>query len=145
MFKHTTFAVLLLGSIVSPSAFSGLSAAAQPAQVPGRCLHGPNEARSQAARREQAYKMAQQINRAENGPIAIPFGKREYRPFDQLRDLPAVPNGFHLQFHTDGATYMFSLKDTLDACRFAIYSDQDQDIYEGAPHSVAHILPVETR
>jgi hypothetical protein len=143
MWKHIIIAGLLLGPIgASPARL-----AAQPAQMPGRCLHGPNEPRNQQLRREQAIKVAQQINRVEyGGAVLTPPARREFLPLDQLRGVPAAPAGFHLQFHTDGATYTFSLKDTLDACGYAIYSDQDQGIYGGTPlNAGARVVPVETR
>jgi len=34
---------------------------------------------------------------------------------------------------SDGATYKFSLKDTLDPCRFAFFSDQEGLIFEANP------------
>lgn len=142
MVKHMMIAGLLLASLASPAS----PHAAQPAQMPGRCLHGPNEPRNQQARREQAIKTALQINRAEHGgPAIIPPVKKNFPPLDQLRDVPPAPAGFRLQFHTGGATYMFSLKDTLDACEYAIFSDQDQGIYEGTPRNSVRVVPVETR
>jgi len=141
--KYMIIAGLLLGSIASPAP----APAAQPAQLPGRCLHGPNEPRNQQLRREQALRVAQQINKAEyGGPAVSPPAKREFRPLDQLRGVPPAPAGFQIQFHTDGPTYMFSLKDTLDACGYAVFSDQDQAIYGGTPlNAGARIVPVETR
>ena len=142
MLKRMIIGGLLLGSMASPAALH----AVQPAQIPGRCLHGPNEPRSQQARRQLAIKVAQQINRAEySGSGFVPSAKRDFRPLDQLRDVPSAPAGFRLQFHTDRSTYMFSLKDTLDACEYAIFSDQDQALYEGTPNNGARVVPVETR
>jgi hypothetical protein len=100
-------------------------------QVPPRCLHGPDERPAHQARREQALTLAQQIHRAENpGPTAIPLQRRTFRPFDQLANLPPTPDGFKVQLDTDGATYAFSIKDTLDPCRYAVFSDQELSIYE---------------
>ena len=58
---------------------------------------------------------------------------QKYRPLNELPNLPALPAGFDLQFHTDGLTYTFSLKDTRDACHYAIFSDQDKMLYEAIP------------
>ena len=90
--------------------------------------------------------MAQQINQAEHtGPTLLPAQpKRDYRPFAQLPNMPTTPAGFRLQLYTDRETYTFSLKDTLDACEFAIFSDQDKGIYEGTPRMGARILPAQT-
>src|SRR5260370_10898043 len=58
--------VWVIGSPPTPSF-------AQPAPLSGRCLHGPSEQPNQRARREQALKMADDINRAESaGPAVIP-------------------------------------------------------------------------
>ena len=97
------------------------------------------------ARREQAVRMAHQINRAEDRSSFRGSSKpRRYLPFDELRDLPSTPDGFRLQFHISGATYMFSLKDTRDRCGFAVYSDEDGLIYEALPLTEStHIVPAE--
>jgi hypothetical protein len=118
---------------------------AQPAQQP-RCLHGPSEQQNHRTRRDDALRLAQAINRAENtGPAIVPGQRRTYKPLDQLPGLPATPTGFSVQFHTDGATYTFSLRDTLDACHFTIFSDQEMWVYEATPRSGVEIRPVETR
>ena len=119
MRKTLMLAALLMGVMGSPSTRSF----AQPAQVPPRCLHGPSEQPNQRTRREQALKMAEDINRAENaGPtLGIPGQRRTYRPLDQLPNVSPTPAGFRVQFETDSATYAFSLKDTLDACHYAIF------------------------
>jgi len=104
------------------------------------CLHSQSEQPNQKARRERAISVAQQINRAENtGPA-----RRRYRSLDELPNVPPTPAGFRLQFNTDGTTYTFSLKDTLDFCEYAIFSDQDQAIYEATPRIGARLVPAET-
>ena len=67
-----------------------------------------------------------------------------YRPLAELRNIPATPSGFELSFHTDGATYLFRVKDTLDACHYAIFSDQDKRVYEATPRVGGIVLPVRT-
>jgi hypothetical protein len=143
MVKHIALAAALLvvtGSLPAPSFAQGRA-------QPGPCLHGPTEQANQRARREQALKMAQQINQAEHGgPAVLPSQpRREYRPFAELPNMPPTPAGFRLQFHTDGATYTFSLKDTLDRCEFAIFSDQDQGLYQATPRSGARLVPADTQ
>jgi hypothetical protein len=116
----TALSVSLMASSTSP-------------QVPPRCLHGPDERPSHQVRREQALTLAQQIHRAENaGPtvVPLPLQRRMFRPFDQLENLPPTPDGFKVQLTTDGGTYAFSIKDTLDPCRYAVFSDQELSIYE---------------
>jgi hypothetical protein len=142
MVRLCTLAALLIWLIASPSS----SGAAQPAQLRPRCLHGSAEQPSQRARREQALRMARQINQAEDaGSAQPPSQPRNYRPFNQLPNMPPAPDGFRLQFYTDGPTYTFSLKDTVDACQYAIFSDQDRGIYEATPQTGVRIVPVDTR
>jgi hypothetical protein len=99
------------------------------------CLHGPMETPANRVRREQAISLAQRINGAQKMArrFAPPAERGAYRPLDELFNLPATPAGFRVQHHTDGATYAFSIKDTLDPCRFAVFSDQDGEIYEATP------------
>jgi len=142
MAKQIMLPALMMGLMASLS----LVRADESTQLARPCLHGRLEQPNQQARREQAVKVAQQINRAESdGPVQLPGEQKRYRPLDQLPNLPPAPRGFRLQFHTDGVTYMFSLKDTLDSCQYAIFSDQDQAIYEATPRMAARLVPVETR
>jgi len=138
--------------IVLPALVMGLMAALWlartevSAQLARPCLHGRLEQPNHRARREQAVKVAEQINRSESdGAGQPPGGPRKYRPLDQLQNVQPTPRGFRLQFYTDGSTYAFSLKDTLDSCQYAIFSDQDQAIYEALPRMGARLVPAETR
>jgi hypothetical protein len=107
------------------------------------CLHGQNETAAERTRREQAVIYAQRLNAAEQS--SFPAGGTYRRP-EELLSLPRLPVGFLLQFHTDGRTYAFSLKDGRDPCRFAIFSDQQGYLYVAVPHRPNAILtPVETR
>jgi hypothetical protein len=121
MVKQIILAALSIGLMASPSS----------SQVPARCLHGPDERPDHRTRREQALTLAQQIHRAENtGPTLAPLQRRSFRQLEQLTNLPPTPAGFKVQFNTDGVTYAFSLKDALDPCRYAVFSDQELSIYE---------------
>lgn len=94
-------------------------------------------------RRERAMDVARRVNAAQHLPS--PRGPR-YRPLEELRSIPPLPDGFDLQFHTDGRSYTFSLKDRLDPCRFAVFSDQDGAVYAAAPQpQPPTVLPLETR
>src|ERR1700752_4997612 len=96
-----------------------------------QCLHDQLETRADRTRREKALELAEDINRAQG--VARRFGTRgwgDYKPLDQLTNVPDVPEGFRVQLHTDGTTYSFSIKDTRDPCGYAIFSDQSLDIYE---------------
>jgi hypothetical protein len=142
MVKQIALTAMVFGVMASPPASSFAQGRAQ--LLPAPCLHGSSEQANQRTRREQALKMAQQINRAErSGPALLPSQPRAYRPFAQLRNVPPAPAGFRLQFYTDGATYTFSLKDTLDRCEFAIFSDQDQGIYQATPRTGVQIVPAD--
>ena len=83
--------------------------------------------------------------------IAATFGvvvgppKPRYRRPEELRFIPPLPQGFALQFDTDGETYTFSIKDTADACHFAIFSDQEKFVYTGTPLTGPRVVPVGTR
>ena len=108
----------------------GLGAAALQSQPPQNCLHGSAEASDQAARRRAALQLARQVNTTEAQ------AHQQGHTYYALSDLPGLVsevNGFKVQLSTDGGSYTFSLKDTLDACRFAYFSDQDGVIYTATP------------
>ena len=109
---------------------------AAPAQS-RQCLHDQLETRADRNRRDKALELAGDINRAQS--VARRFtqpGQGAYKPLDQLTFLSEVPEGFQVQPLTDGMTYSFSIKDTRDACGYAIFSDQSLDIYEAVPSPV---------
>lgn len=109
------------------------------------CLHVQNETASDRVRREQALQFARRLNAAQHSTMPGQQGQR-YRAPDELRSLPPVPPGFQLQFHTDGRTYTFALKDSRDPCRFAVFSDQDGYVYAASPQQpAATIIPLETQ
>jgi len=145
MLKKIAVALLLV------AAFSSLSRrpAAQTFGSNQRCLHGQDEQQADRTRRDQAVRVARQINRAENtASLRGPSQPRRYVPLDDPRigavGIPAAPDGFRLRFYTDTESYAFSLKDTRDRCGFAVFSDQDGRIYEALPTSGnAQILPAE--
>src|SRR5262245_2218629 len=133
--------IILVAVVVTVLASSSRLRAVQPA--PGQCLHGSSEQSNDRVRREQALRLVEQINRAENADLSAPR-HRKHRPLDQLGTFPPAPAGFRLQFLTDGATYSVSLKDTRDACNYAIFSDQDQTIYQAtARGGNARVVPAD--
>ena len=107
------------------------------------CLHGQNETSEHSARREKAIRVAHAINAAE--VVVVGPQKQRYRRPEQLMNIPPLPQGFELQFNTDGASYNFAIKDTLDACHFAIFSDQDKFVYTATPLTNTRIVPLTTR
>jgi hypothetical protein len=60
-------------------------------------------------------------------------------PSPSFRGLPPTPQGFDLRLHTDGHGYIFSLKDSLDPCRYGIFSDEGGIVYEKTPFAAALI------
>lgn len=108
-------------------ALSGWAPAA--GQKPG-CLHGPSETPVQSARRQAAIRLARELIAIE---AAANQQAQSYYALSDLPGLPATPDGFRVQLSTDGASYTFAIKDTLDACRFALFSDQEGVIYSATP------------
>ena len=109
------------------------------------CLHGANEAPAQKARRDAAIQLATRINLAEM-VTSGPAPDNRYRPLDELTNIPPTPQGFELQFHTDGDTYSFSIKDRMDPCRYVVFSDQDKFLYEAiARRDAPVVVPLDTR
>jgi hypothetical protein len=133
--------IILAAAVISVLASSSWLRAVQP--TPGQCLHGSSEQSNDRVRREQALRLVEQINRAESLDVSAPRHRR-YRPLDQLGNIPPTPAGFRLQFLTDGSTYSVSLKDTRDACNYAVFSDQDQVIYQAtARGGNARVVPAD--
>jgi hypothetical protein len=117
--------VLAVGLVAAESS----QRAAQPVALP-RCRHDSAEEAPDRVRREQALALAKAINEAE-GIAAERI--RLYRPLAQLSSLPAAPAGFHVRLYTDGAGYILSIKDTLDPCRYGIFTDESGLVYERTP------------
>jgi hypothetical protein len=141
----TTGLVCALLTGVAVTSF-GSSSSSSSAQRSLRCLHDLSEQPPQRERRMQAIDVAEAIYRAERRVVPRPRSRQDtYRPLDQLGTLPATPDGFRLQFLTDGMSYTVSLKDTLDGCQYAIFSDQDGYIYEGPPRRDVRVIPVDTQ
>jgi hypothetical protein len=80
-------------------------------------------------RRTMAIAVARQINTAE---AAAHNQTGRYAALTDL-SVPAAPDGLRVQLSADAATYTFSVKDTLDACHGAVFSDQAGLIYTGVP------------
>ena len=108
------------------------------------CLHGANEAPAQKTRRDAAIQLATRINLAQSMTIG-PGPRGRYRTLQELTNIPPTPQGFELQFHTDGDTYSFSIKDRMDPCRYAVFSDQDKFLYEAiARRDEPIVVPLDT-
>ena len=114
------------------------------AQRSVRCLHDGAETPQHRQRRLDAIELARAINQAERRGLPGPR-QRNYRSLEDLQNLPATPEGFRLQFHTDGTSYLFALKDTMDRCRYSIFSDDDGDIYEAITRPNMRVIPLDTQ
>ena len=124
MVKQTSACIAVLG-IVS----FGSAAAPGPRQFPSAvsCLHRQAAKQEDRARRAQALTLAKAIHVAEAGVVRR---TRQYESLENLPALPAVPAGFQLSLYAGRAGYIFSIKDTLDPCRFAVFSDASGLLYE---------------
>jgi hypothetical protein len=111
------------------------------------CLHDMNETPAQKIRRDAAIQLATRINLAQGGGGFRPgLQNRGYRPLEELPNIPPTPQGFELQFHTDGDSYSFSIKDRMDPCRYVVFSDQDKFLYEAiARRNEPIVVPLDTR
>lgn len=120
----------------------GVSSAAQTQA----CLHGANETPAQKMRRDAAIQLATRINLAQVGVFRPGPPNRGYRPLEELPNIPPTPQGFELQFHSDGDTYSFSIKDRMDPCRYVVFSDQDKFLYEAiARRDAPVVVPLDTK
>jgi hypothetical protein len=100
------------------------------AQQQPACLHGADESAAQQVRRRAALTLTRQINTLQNSTKSK---GQAYQPLARLPNVMATPEGFTVHFATDGATYAFSVKDTMDPCAFAYFSDELGLIYTGQP------------
>jgi hypothetical protein len=82
-----------------------------------------------AQRRQAAVRFARVVNGEE-----ARFHTQNQR-YGQISDLgvDAAPDGFRAQLSSDGSSYTFSIKDTVDACHFALFSDQQGVIFAAQP------------
>jgi hypothetical protein len=123
MVRATSFCVAL----VTAASIAGTAAPGQLPAAPASCRHDSNATQADRTRRGQAVALAKAINTAEADTVRR---SREYQPLSALRNLPAVPAGFSLKLFADRDGYMFAVKDTLDACGYAIFSDAAGLLYE---------------
>jgi hypothetical protein len=123
----------LLGVVVAVILVSGLSLAVVSGQLgrpPARCLHDEDETQANRTRREQALTMARAINAAQGQAFDQ---TRRYQQLPNLTNLPTVPEGFAVRLQADEDAYIFSIKETRDACRYGIFSDEHGTIYQESP------------
>ena len=136
-----TMAITLVLSAMSMSAYAQ------------QCLHGPNEAPDQTARRREALAATRTINNIQfNQPGAR---ERSFFRHEQLGESPigksmaASPNelsrrmslrpdgeilpGWKLTLDVSANGYWFMIRDTTDACGFGFISNHDGLIYTSEP------------
>lgn len=98
------------------------------AQQPA-CLHGPHETPDQLARRRLALTWVRQINTFQIHGLA---NAKTYQPLSAFPEIQ-TPAGFSTQLIINTMGYAVSIKDTLDPCLFAYFSDQEGVIYSAQP------------
>ncbi|MDO8679917.1 MAG: hypothetical protein Q7R30_15455 [Acidobacteriota bacterium] len=129
-----------------------LSAMSVPAYAQ-QCLHGPNEAPDQTARRREALAATRTINNIQfNQPGSL---QRSFFRHEQLAESPmgkTMPTstselarrillspdsdilpGWKLTLDVSENGYWFMIKDTTDACGFAYISNHNGVIYTSEP------------
>jgi len=131
MLKRLSLCLILLAANTASSTAPSPQLSAVPS-----CLHDDRERPADRIRREQALKLVKAIHEAE-GTAAERV--RMYAALPQLRNLPLTPKGFDLRLYTDGHGYILSLKDSLDPCRYGIFSDESGIVYEKTPLPAALI------
>jgi hypothetical protein len=82
-------------------------------------------------RRRAAVELARLLN-SEEGRFWWNVPQRRYGSLSEL-GIGAGPDGFQVQLSADGTRYMFSIKDTVDACHPTLFSDQEGVIYRAQP------------
>ena len=90
-----------------------------------------SESAAQSVRRQAAIRFVEDVNARQRTAFIARQGKG-YVPLDQLQGLPAT-QGFEVQLVADDRGYSVSVKDTIDACAFAFFSDQKGVIYMATP------------
>ena len=99
--------------------------------IPVACRHDrPNAV--DKARRAQAVVLAKAINTAQMDSLRR---ARKYEPAANLKGIPAAPDGFKLDLYVNDSGYIFSLKDSLDPCSFAVFSDHGGLLYQQSGRS----------
>ena len=126
-----------MGKIVAVAGVAAALAftATRHAQLPASgaaCRHDALERPADRDRRQQALKVALAINAAEGTLLQK---TRTYHRLTELPRLPELPPQFELRLYSNDIGYVFSIKDTTDPCRFAIFSDQAGFLYEKSAHT----------
>lgn len=94
------------------------------------CLHGPDESETERGRRTAAIAFVAQVNAAE---AKLQRERGTYVALVDAVGMTTVPLGFVPRLTFDRWSYAISLKDVLDPCGFALFSDQDGLVFEARP------------
>ena len=116
--------VMVLGFVVAATRAQDLLVVAP------RCLHDTDETQANRLRREDALTLARAINGAQGRAIER---TGRYQVLADLGALPPAPEGFVMRIYADEDGYIFSIKDSRDACRYGIFSDQHGTLYQSSP------------
>jgi hypothetical protein len=120
-------ALLASAALVISGTLTIAGVRAAPVRAQDGCLHGPDETAAEKQRRAQAVMLSRQVNSQQQRSRS---STGNFVSQSDLSGLPAAP-GFEVGLVTDGNTYAFSVKDTLDPCGLAFFSDHNSLIYEG--------------
>ena len=109
----------------------GGTANARDQQIPVSCRHDRPSAVDKS-RRAGAVVLAKAINAAQMASLRR---ARKYETAVNLPNLPPLPTDFRLDLYVSDAGYIFSIKDTLDPCSFAVFSDASGLLYQQSGRS----------
>ncbi len=119
------------GFVLAVMAATSIGWTGREQQIPVSCRHD-RPTSVDKARRAGAVSLAKAINAAQMQSLSR---ARKYEPAANLPNLPPVPNGFRLDLYVNEAGYIFSIKDTLDPCAFAVFSDAGGLLYQQSGRS----------
>ena len=114
----------LLATIAAASIGWTATAVDQPIAV--GCRHERPNIKDRA-RRAGAVVLAKAINARQMDSLRR---TKTYEPAANLTNVPPAPDGFKLDLYVSDTGYIFSIKDTLDPCLFAVFSDASGLLYE---------------
>jgi TonB family protein len=98
----------------------------------GEACAGPQGDPARTERRDAAVRFAEDVHAKQKTALIARQGEG-YVSLEALPGAPGVPDGFDVQLLADGARYALSVKETRDACPFAVFSDQTGTIFVATP------------
>lgn len=98
-----------------------------------RCSSNSDPTSIGAERRAAAIRFVEDIHARQRLAVLV-SQSQEYRPLDELPGTAvSAPADFHIQVLASGSTYSVSVVDTLEGCRFGVFSNQRGIVYVGTP------------